>query len=99
MATIINNPGSTREVREVRDDDSGTGAGLLLGILIIVVLAVLFVLFGLPYLRQSAAPTTGGTNINVELPQQSAPATGGDNGGVLPTSGSGTAEPQPTIVP
>jgi hypothetical protein len=76
MATIINNP-AEREVES-------TGTGVVIGILAVILLAVLFLLFGLPYLRNGGSPaTTGGTsgsaNLNVDLPG-SGSVTGGASG-------------------
>jgi hypothetical protein len=61
MATIINTPGEVRE-------SEGTGTGVVIGILAVILLAILFLLFGLPYLRNNGAPATSGTDINVSLP-------------------------------
>jgi hypothetical protein len=68
MATIINTPGTT---------ESNSGNGVIVGVLMVVFLAILFLIFGLPYLRQGAnpAPAGGGASINVDLPS------GGANGG------------------
>jgi hypothetical protein len=71
MATIINNPGETR---------SESGTGVVVGILLVIFLAILFLIFGLPYLRNrgTAAPS-GGASLNVTLP--AGDNTGGAGGG------------------
>jgi hypothetical protein len=67
MATHINNnPGSTREVREVHHEhgeSGGGGMGFLLGVIVLVVFAALFLVYGLPYIQNSMRG--GGTNINI----------------------------------
>jgi hypothetical protein len=55
MATIINNPD--------RSDNAG-GVGVLVGLLAIIILAVLFFVYGLPALRHSSAPQNSAT-VNV----------------------------------
>lgn len=55
MTTIIN-PGN---------NNSSSGAGLVIGVIIAIVLIALFVIFGLPAIRDKQNP---GTNINVEIP-------------------------------
>ncbi len=54
MATIINNPGTT-------STDSNNGMGLVLGVLLLLVVAFLFFVYGLPAITRSA----GGTTLNV----------------------------------
>jgi hypothetical protein len=63
MATIINNPTAGTPAED-------SSVGVIVGILAVVLLAVLFFIFVYPSINNSAAtPTdTGGTNINVELP-------------------------------
>lgn len=65
MATVINNPGETREIRET---DSGTG--LIVGTIIALILIALFFIYGLPALRSNtgAPATPNNTSINVEFP-------------------------------
>lgn len=62
MATIVNNPPPEREYREYDRDSS---AGLLTGILVVVLVLILIVFVGLPYIRNTGtaspgAPSTGG---------------------------------------
>lgn len=71
MPTVINNPSSS---------DTGTGNGVVVGILLIVLLAILFLIFGLPYLRNRGTANPAGTNINVTLPSGGS-ANGGTSGG------------------
>ncbi len=54
MATIVNNPGTSRE---------GSGAGLVVGLIVAIVLVALLVIYGLPFLRGTA--NNAGTTINV----------------------------------
>lgn len=64
MATIINTPRSS--------EDSG-GAGIILGELLALILAGLFVFFGLPALRQNQTPTPADTiDVNVQVPTPTA---------------------------
>lgn len=55
----------SREVREIHHDhhESRGGSGFLLGIILIVLFAVLFLVYGLPYIQNSMRG--GGTNINI----------------------------------
>ncbi len=71
MATIINTPGS---------GESDSGAGLVVGIIIAIVLIGLFVIYGVPALRRNQAPS-GGTNINVSLPAGGGSTNGAPAGG------------------
>jgi Na+-driven multidrug efflux pump len=65
MTTIINTPPGTTE-------DSSTG--LIIGIIFGVLIVVLFLVFGVPYLRNRTAPPqtqtvpNGDTTINVTVP-------------------------------
>lgn len=45
MATVINNPVPTNE--------RSNGSGFLLGVILLIILAVLFFIYGLPYLANS----------------------------------------------
>lgn len=72
MATIVNTPGEVRE---------SSGTGVVIGILAVILLAILFLLFGLPYLRNNGAPaTTGPAEVNVNLPDVGAGAGTGGTG-------------------
>lgn len=65
MATIVNNPPST--------SDSGSSAGMIAGILIAVLLVVLLIMYGLPLLRNAAAPQRAGGSeggVNVQVPDK-----------------------------
>ncbi len=53
MPTVINNPASTNE--------GGNGMGFLIGIVVLAVIAIIFIFYGLPYLRN----TTQAPQINV----------------------------------
>lgn len=69
MATIVNTP--------VPAAQENNGMGFLLGVILLIVVAVLFLLYGIPYLRNSfAGPTVnvpGRINVNVQTPQGSQP--------------------------
>lgn len=58
MATVINNPPHTRE-------DTGSGLGIILAVILVLALAVLLFIFGVPALRNAGVPSGGETNINV----------------------------------
>ncbi len=61
MTTVINTPG--------QGNSNDSGAGLVIGIIIALVLIALFFIYGLPALReQPEADTKPSTTINVELP-------------------------------
>jgi hypothetical protein len=64
MATVVNNPGTTT--------DSGGGMGFLLGVILHIVFAILFFLYGLPYLTQSMqgpqVNVPGQVDVNVNTP-------------------------------
>jgi hypothetical protein len=68
MATVINNPSETQ----------GTGTGVVIGILVVLLLAILFLVFGLPYLRDggTAQPSTS-ASLNVQLPTGGGDTSGG----------------------
>ena len=69
MTTIVNTP---------RSGESDSGLGLILGIIIAIALVVLFIVYGLPALRNNQAPAEQpGTNINVTLPSDNSGNTGG----------------------
>jgi len=57
MATIVNNP-------PAQNNNSGNNMGVIIGIIVILVLAIVFVMYGLPMLQQ-AAPST-----QVTIPDQ-----------------------------
>lgn len=56
MATVINNPSVERE-------SAGSGAGWTLAIILVVLVAALLILFGLPALNNTPADT--GTDVNL----------------------------------
>ena len=65
MATVVNNPPTTSE---------GGGYGFLLGVILLIVFAVLFFLYGLPYLTQSFSgpqvTVPGQIDVNVNTPNK-----------------------------
>lgn len=65
MATVINNPPS-----------EGSGAGTILGIVIVVAIIALVLVYALPRLRGTTANQAPSANINVTLP-----SVGGSGGG------------------
>lgn len=71
MPTVINNPGN-------REDSSGA-VGMLVGLIILVIVLVLFFLYGLPMIRNSnppaqEAPKTDSLDIKVTVPKTEEPA-------------------------
>lgn len=65
MATVVNTPGTTTS-------DSSGGMGFLLGVVLLIIFAVLFFLYGLPYLTQSmqgpSVNVPGEVDVNVNMP-------------------------------
>lgn len=59
MTTVINNPSS-----------EGSGAGVFVGIVVLVIVLAAFFIYGLPAL-QHQAPANPAANINVTLPAPS----------------------------
>jgi len=57
MTTVINNPGGS--------NDSGSGAGLVIGVIVAIVLIFALIRWGIPAMRGS---DTEEVNIKVELP-------------------------------
>ena len=64
MPTVINNPTPANE--------GGNGMGFFLGVVLIIVVAIIFLYYGLPYLRNSyQAPQINVPNkIDVNIKQQ-----------------------------
>lgn len=64
MATVINNPGTTTE--------NDGGLGFVLGVLLLLVVAFLFFVYGLPAITRSfSGPTVnvpGKIDVNVQTP-------------------------------
>lgn len=64
MATIVNNPGTTT--------DNGSGTGFVIGLLLLLVVAFLFFVYGLPAIRSSMAGPSlnvpGKIDVNVNTP-------------------------------
>jgi hypothetical protein len=64
MATIVNNPGTTT--------DGNGGSGFLLGIVLLIIFAVLFFVYGLPYLTNAMSGpqvnVPGQIDVNVNQP-------------------------------
>lgn len=68
MARLVDDTGSTHVVHEHHDTDRGNGAGFILGVLLLLVLAFLFLYYGLPAIRSAAAPQVnvpGQVDVNV----------------------------------
>lgn len=59
MTTIVNNP--------PQSGDSGGGMGMIIGLVVLVVLGILFFVYGLPAIRQMQL---GGTEVKVEVPSE-----------------------------
>lgn len=65
MTNIVNTPPA--------GNDSGSGVGIILGVLVALIIVVLFFVYGLPALRQGASPdnSSGAIDVNVKLPDNS----------------------------
>ena len=62
MTTVINTPPA--------NNGDASGFGFVVGVLFVIVVIGLFVLFGLPYVKNmnGAATPTKSVNVNVQLP-------------------------------
>ena len=71
MSTVINNPAN--------GEDSSGVAGMLIGIIVLVIAFILFFLYGLPMLRTNPAtqeaPKSNSLDVNVTLPKTDQPKT------------------------
>jgi hypothetical protein len=68
MARLVHDTGATHVVHEHHDGESGNGAGFLLGVILLLVVAFLFLYYGLPAIRTAAAPQVnvpGQLDVNV----------------------------------
>jgi hypothetical protein len=68
MATVINNPG-----------EGGSGAGVIVGLVVAVVLIAVVFIYGLPALRNGTTNETPSANVDINLPGANT-NTGGDTG-------------------
>ena len=59
MATIVNNPPANTE--------SGSGSGFLIGIILLIVFAVLFIFYGIPYFNNYMG---GGQAPQINVPSK-----------------------------
>lgn len=63
MATIVNNPPPSKE--------SGGSMGMIFGLIVLIVIAYLFVVYGLPTIRQIGSPQINvPSKIDVNINQQ-----------------------------
>lgn len=61
MTTIINTPPAV--------ESSDSGLGIVFGVILAILIVVLFLVYGLPMIRNSNPPAAnGGINVNVQLP-------------------------------
>ncbi|OHA58097.1 MAG: hypothetical protein A2571_03595 [Candidatus Vogelbacteria bacterium RIFOXYD1_FULL_44_32] len=60
MTTIINTPPT--------GESADSGAGLVLGILLALILVILFFVYALPALRDNTPPKADNIDINVQVP-------------------------------
>lgn len=59
MVTVVNNPGN---------ENPNNGMGMIVGVIIVLALVLLFFVYGLPMLRQSASPQINVPNkVDVNL--------------------------------
>jgi hypothetical protein len=71
MTTVINNPGN--------GDDSSGVAGMIIGVVVLMLIGALFFIYGLPLIRNGINNTPSKSiDINVKLPV--------DSGNALPTT-------------
>jgi len=56
MAEIITEPRSERVVHHYEESNGSNGFSMLLAVILLVVLAVLFIFYGLPYLSRMTSP-------------------------------------------
>lgn len=82
MTTIINTPPS--------GENSDSGLGLVLGIIIAIGLVALFIIYGLPALRQSQTPSN--TNV-ITIPVPGATGATGATGSTGSTGATGATGP------
>lgn len=68
MSTIINNPPGI-----ATDDSAGMGIAVVVILLLVVAAGALFVMYGLPTLRDTTPATPNTTNIKVEIPKTPTP--------------------------
>lgn len=64
MTTIVNNPAPS--------NDSGGGMGMIIGLVVLVVLAYLFFVYGLPALKQIGSPqinVPSEIDVNINQPE------------------------------
>ncbi|MBV9462617.1 MAG: hypothetical protein JO317_00165 [Verrucomicrobiae bacterium] len=85
MATVVNNPGN---------GDTGSGMGFIVGILVVVILGIVFFVYGLPALKNntSSAPTTTEHKIDVNVGGGSGSSSGSGSGS---SSGSSSSSSNP----
>ncbi len=62
MTTVINNPGGSNDGESASDI-----WGAVVGILLIVVLAILFFIYGLPAIQNRADNTSNDRDINIDV--------------------------------
>ncbi len=65
MTTIINTPPA--------GEGSDSGSGIVLGVIVGIILVALFIIYGLPAIRDNNANDSNDTVINVTLPGKDEP--------------------------
>ncbi len=70
MTTVINNPGNS--------NNDSSGVGMIIGVIVLIIVAALFIIYVLPRLRNSGAPPQNGYNVNITVPS------GGNNNNSSP---------------
>ena len=88
MATVINTP-------RADTTDSAAGLGLVVAVIVAVVLAALFLLYGVPALRTAPAATQPTTNSQSTNPIPQTNTNGSNNG----SGGSGSVDIQGSYNP
>ena len=61
MTTIINTPPTV--------ENSDSGAGIVIGVVVALIVVVLFFVYALPAIRGSATPTSANLNVSVTIPK------------------------------
>lgn len=61
MTTVINNPGNA--------DNSGSSASIIIAIIVLILLAWAFIVYGLPMIKGTSQPAENSTlNVNLQVP-------------------------------
>ena len=84
MTTVINTPPA--------GDNGDSGAGIILGVIVAIVIIVLFFVYGLPAIRGANNTEPRTTNINVQIPTSEMPSQPAAEAPLMPASTDTTTE-------